>query len=123
MDSPPRIFSREQLLARRGLRRFTTVDIAGLGCVRLRSLTERERARVDLRETGAEDEPDRRRAECERRAAFIAACVVNAEGVPLYDEEDIPELAELDAGEIAALFSAIQTHCVPVPSAKVIEKN
>lgn len=98
-----------QLLGKRE-RRYTTVEIAGLGLCRLQSITERERLEWELGQYTPKGAYDPKRVPLQR-TGLIALCLVDAGGLKILSRADADALADhCDAAVIDALFDACKRH-------------
>lgn len=102
--------SRDAFLQAGSERKYDTVNVAG-GQLRLRSLTESERAKqLDgwLGKKGRVANMDRRLL---LRCRMLQVCAVDADGELLFSEDDIPQLAETQCGMIARAAGKVMELC------------
>lgn len=99
------LITKDQLFASRGKRRFETYPIPNLGNVRLRSLTERERSAYEV-----ETQKDNKGLQAAKRR-LIVETVVDAEGNPLLNEQDLTALEEIDGKITGDIFNCSVEHC------------
>ena len=92
-------------------RRYKTVSIDGLGEVRLRSLSERERSACEV------GRPE------ELRARLIAFSVCDSDGNREFGDADIERLLDLDSAISGALIREIELHCMVVGAPEDAIKN
>lgn len=103
------LFSRDALLGP-AKRRFATVEIADLGKVRIRSLTEGERSRIEASMCGKDGKPSLSKM-LDLKCRFIVDCVVDADGNQLFSNSDISSIRQQDSRITNALVEAIEAHC------------
>ena len=111
------VMTREQILGtpKAGYAEVDLSDIPGWGVVRIKDLTGGERDRIEAscvverlvvhkgkrkikKDTTLED----------LRAKFVAACVVDEAGAPIFTEADVKALSGLNARALDRIFTAIQ---------------
>ena len=98
---PDNGFADRDVLLARNQRRFREVSCGDMR-VRLQSLSEAERAQVELDSQG-----DEVRA---IRARFIVASVVDADGNRVFRDSDVPNVMELDSQVTGRLGDEISAH-------------
>lgn len=91
-------------------RRYTTVDVADFGRVRLQSLTEAEAASYDIASLDQRGRWRHKLAAAARRR-LLALTIVDEQGHRLFEDSDTEALGNLDARVADALFSAAAAHC------------
>ena len=89
-------------------RRFADVEIPGLGTLRIRSLTERERSEY---EAGFLDSDGRATNLVDGKVRLIMLCVCNASGQRLFSDADKPALEAMDSIITNRLVDECRTHC------------
>ncbi len=106
------IATADQLFASGGKRRFDTVDlpVAGL-TVRIRSLTERELSNYQARIQSSRDEQQRHNRLAASNRQFIALCVVDDDGNPVIEPNQVGRLMEMDGADSSHLYDACARHC------------
>lgn len=82
-------------------RRLKTVEIEGVGEVRLRSLTEAERIKVVNSSDG------------EEMATLMVYSLIDDNGDRVFSEEELPLVLSLDAGYVRAISEQAREHCLP----------
>lgn len=103
------LISRDALLGA-APRRFAVVPIEGLGNVRIRSLTELERSRIEVSMRDKRGNLSSAKS-MDLKSRLIVDCVVDAQGNQLYTNNDIQHLRRQDSKVTNALVDAIQAHC------------
>lgn len=94
--------TRDKMLGTRGKRRYAMIKGPDDAAIWIRSLSEGERASLE-----EQNGKDPKRA----RARVIAAAVVNGpEGLPVFGEDDLAALEEIDAAWTLALLGPITEH-------------
>ena len=91
-------------------------DIPGWGVVRIKDLTASERDRIEQSctvERLAFGKGGKRKIKKDFtlegiRAKFVAACVVDESGAPVFSEADVKALGNLNAKALDRIFTAIQ---------------
>ena len=91
-------------------RRFVTVEIENLGNVRIRSLTELERSRIEASMRDKKGNLSSSRM-LDLKCRLIVDCVVDANGNPLFTNSDIDRIRQQDSKVTNELVDAIQAHC------------
>jgi hypothetical protein len=94
-------------------RRYREVNLPQQGVsVRIQSLTERDRSRYELFSTAPDGRYDRILNMSARRF-LIALCLVDDDGKRLMgdSDEELMQLADMDAGDAGILFTACRSHC------------
>lgn len=91
-------------------RRFATVSIEGLGNVRIRSLTELERSRLEASMRDKRGNLNTTK-QVEIKCRVIVAAVVDEEGNQVFTNSDIAQLGQQDSKITNELVEAIQAHC------------
>ena len=91
-------------------RRFTDVDVPGVGKMRLRSLTERERSGYESGMLGKDGRTNLKKI-AEAKVALIVLCLCDAEDRQLLSSADAAALGELDSSVTNVLFDACTKHC------------
>jgi len=89
-------------------RRYADVSIPGVGTVRVRSLTERERSEY---EAGFLDSDGKATNLVDGKVRLIVLCVCNAEGQRLFSDADKEVLGGVDAVVTNALADICREHC------------
>lgn len=102
------ILNREQLL-QKVQRRFRTVDLPDGDAVRIRSLTERERAELELLMFSKDGKVATKQLPA-AKLKMICACVVGEDDQPYLTAADVSLLEEMDSGIIARIHSACLEH-------------
>jgi len=100
------LLDRESFLKSGNGRRFTVGVIPGLGRVRIRSLKESERSEFEAEafDDGGEFDHD---ALTTAKRRLVILCVVDANGEPLLNFDDLDALGEKDG----AIFNALYKEC------------
>lgn len=109
-SKPAAIVTRDQLLSA-NKRRFKQFPVPGLpGEVRIRSLTEREKANYEARfmDKGGNLSRDRLK---EARRVLVMLIVVDAEGNPILNDGDVKTLEEIDGNITSTIQAEGQIHC------------
>lgn len=101
------LIDRESLLGAQACRRRYAVIDTPIGRVRLRSLNERERSRFETDIVSDDLDADRERM-IDAKRRLIVLTVVDAEGNPILDDEDVVGLGDVDGALIGELFDAAQ---------------
>ena len=104
-------------------RRFATVEIQDLGKVRVRSLTELERGRI---EAGMLDKKGHLSGSrmIDFKSRMIVECVVDHDGNQVFATKDVERIKQQDSKTTNALFDAIQAHVgMSDEDVESIEKN
>lgn len=83
-------------------RRLQTYDVPGVGPVTIRSLTERERADLEI---AARDDP------ASLRCRMIVAAVVDQDGLAVFSAGDVEAIGQMDSRITMALSEAVGDHC------------
>ena len=91
-------------------RRFAVMPIDGLGNVRIRSLTELERSRLEASVRDKKGNLSSAKM-LDLKCRLIVLCVVDEQGNQLFTNSDIERLGQQDSRITNALVEAIQTHC------------
>ncbi len=91
-------------------RRFAEVAIEGLGRVRIRSLTELERSRIEASMRDKKGNLSSSRM-VDLKCRLIVDSVVDGEGNPLFTNSDIDRIRQQDSKVTNSLVEAIQAHC------------
>lgn len=86
-------------------RRFKEVELPGGLTVRIRSLSERERAAFDTSVLAKKGGLDRDKLN-DARQRLIVLCAVDGNGNLLFSEADLPAIQDLDAAVTQALYDA-----------------
>jgi len=104
-------------------RRFAEVEIAGWGKVRIRSLSELERSRIETSMLDKKGQIASNRL-VDIKCRWIVAAVVDENGNTLLTNGDIPQLQQQDSSCTDALMDAIKEHCgLSDNDLKELEKN
>ncbi len=103
------LFSKDALLGP-AKRRFATVEIADLGKVRIRSLTEGERSRIETSMMGKAGEVNANKL-VDLKCRMIVECVVDDDGNQVFSKTDIDRLRQQDCKVTNDISDAIQSHC------------
>lgn len=104
--------TRSALLGKRS-RRYLEVDITGLGPVRIQSLSERERAELEVKAMSDTSQ---------FRANLIALTLVDEDGARLFADSDVDSILEVDSSLTGELAAHINEHC-EVPRTEESVKN
>ena len=117
------ILGRDAFL-RPAARRYKTIDVPGLGLVRIRNLTEREKSIYEAGILGSKKIPTPAKLS-RARSRLICAAVVGDDDQPLFSEDDAPKLADMDGAASTALYQEIAEHCgmAEEESAEELAKN
>lgn len=91
-------------------RRFADVQVEGLGKFRIRSLTDLEKSSYDAAAIN-KDGKFNRMAAVSANARICVLCCVDGEGNPIFCDEHIGKLQELDAGALGELADECRRHC------------
>lgn len=102
------MLTRDQLLGSFS-RRYRTVETLA-GQVRIRNLTEAEKADFESGSLTAEGKLNLSHVRAQRRK-LVAAVLVDDAGEPLLQAGDIDRLKDLDAAVTGAIFQAATEHC------------
>ncbi len=105
---------RDKLLER-GRPRYATIRVPDIGDVRVRSLSARETFALADRLAAAADKH-------EEAAIYIQACAVDDDGQPLFGDDDLETLINLEPHVTNALYSGILRH-VGLMKGEAVEKN
>lgn len=89
-------------------RRYVDVPIPGIGTVRIRSLTERERSEY---EAGFLDGDGKATNLVDSKVRLIVLCICNADGERLFSREDKPGISSMDAIVTNRLADVCREHC------------
>lgn len=84
-------------------RRYQTVTIPEFGDVRIQSLSEGERAKIETE--AAKDNF------ATLRARLVAACLVDEDGTRLFGDDECEAIGRLDSRYVAPIADAINDHC------------
>lgn len=104
-------------------RRFADVDIAGWGKVRLRSLSELERSRIEASMLDKKGQLSSTKI-VDIKCRWIVAAVVDGDGNPILTNSDIPQLQQQDSSLTDSLMEAIKGHCgISDRDLEELEKN
>lgn len=103
------LISRDALLGA-AVRRFAVVEIEGLGNVRIRSMTELERSRLEASIRDKKGNLSSSRM-VDLKCRMIVDSVVDENGNPLFTNRDIDQIRQQDSKVTNALVDAIQKHC------------
>lgn len=90
-------------------RRYSDVDIPGVGNVRIRSLTEAERNAIELKQLDKHGRRDLKKLPY-TKVNWIIACAVDEHGACLFADADADRLLLVDSYITDTLFDAIQDH-------------
>jgi len=103
-------------------RRYRTVETL-FGQVRIRNMTEREKADFEAGGITADGKINLRHIRNQRRR-LVAFSVVDDQGVPLLQPGDEDRLGDIDAAVTTAIFEAAREHCgFSAEEAEELEKN
>jgi hypothetical protein len=91
-------------------RRFKDVSVAGMK-YRIRSLTEGEWSAHQIGSMDLTNGGNSAEGLKSSDARLIVACVVDANGAPIFRDTDVARLAYSDAGMTEPLVRAIRQHC------------
>lgn len=91
-------------------RRFAKIDVPDLGAVRIRSLTELERSRIEASMRDKKGGLSGSKL-LDLKCRMIVECVVDESGNPIFTSRDIPQLNQQDSKVTNAIVDAIQAHC------------
>lgn len=101
--------SRDDLLARKGHRRYRDVLLPSGGVTRVRTLTENERTLYEMALLARKPDGSPRKFLLEyARRSLIAAAMVDGEGEPLFSPDEAHLITELDGADMNAVFEAAQ---------------
>lgn len=103
--------AREALLERTE-RRYAESYVEEIGLIRIQSLSEFERAKI---EKVAIETPEK------LRALLIVFCLVDEEGNRLFSDEDVDAIGAIDSRTTAAVYTEIEEHLQPDADATVDE--
>lgn len=103
------LFNKDALLGA-PKRRFATIEIADLGKVRIRSLTEGERSRIEASMMGKGGEINSNKL-ADLKCRMIVECVVDDDGNQVYTNTDIDRLRQQDCKVTNDISNAIEAHC------------
>lgn len=117
------LVTRDQLLGLTG-RRFHEFSVSGLPSpVRIRSLTEREKAKYEMELLGKKGGGNPAAVRASRRK-LIVLTAVDREGNPILSEEDVHTLEDIDGGITSQIFAEAQKHCgFSLPEVEEATKN
>lgn len=105
------------------VRRFATVQIEGLGSVRLRSLTELERSRIEASIRDKKGQVSSAKM-LDLKCRLIVETVVDAQGNQVFKNSDIEKIRQQDSKVTNALSDAINAHVgITDEDLEDIEKN
>ena len=114
------LMTREQILGtpKTSYHEVDLSDIPGWGVVRIKDLTAGERDRIEqscVVERLVIGKGGKRKIKKDQslegvRAKFVAACVVDENGTPLFSEADVKSLNTLSARALDRIFDAIRDH-------------
>jgi hypothetical protein len=114
--------TREQLIAN-SPRQFKEVHVEGLGKVRIRTITESERAKMEAPNYTKKGTVNLEKLG-DARCRLLVAAVVDGEGNPLLSNSDVQHLRNKDSRVINELADAISDHCgISQQDMEEIEKN
>ena len=91
-------------------RRYADVSIKDFGNVRIQSLTERERSKLEASQLDKNGRNDPRKAAL-FKSRLIAAVVVDSDGNLLLTGGDLDAILSMDATVTAKIFDAAVEHC------------
>lgn len=115
--------TRESFLSGRQARRYADVNIDGQK-FRLRSLNALEANTIQARVIVEDDEEDRIREIATANCRTISQCVVDGNGDRIFTDEDVDQIAQVDAGFVSRLAEACSLHANHRPDAvETAEKN
>lgn len=98
------MLTREQLL-QATKRRFKILDVPHLGPVKIRSLTERERARFEADNLAVMDTEDTETEGLQlAKRRLIVLCVCDGDGNPILTPADVEALGDMDGAITGFLF-------------------
>lgn len=103
-------------------RRFTEVEIAGLGLVRIRNLSEGERSRLEAA-THTDNQKEPGSGTAKWKARMIISAVVDDENQPVFNDSEIGIVLAMDAAISDPLYDAITSHCESSVTTEEQEKN
>lgn len=103
-------------------RRFEDVEIAGLGPVRIRNLSEGERSKIEAA-THVDNQKESGSGTARWKARMILATVVDEENKPVFSEADLNTVMAIDAAVSDPLYDAIVRHCEAGVTPEEQEKN
>lgn len=102
------LFNREALLGP-AKRRFATVEIAGLGKIRIRSLTELERSRIEASVRDKKGQLSGTKL-VDLKCQLIVETLVDEQGNPLFTKSDIERIRQQDSKITNEIADAINKH-------------
>ena len=111
------LMTRDQILGtpKAGYEELDLSDIPGWGTVRIKDLTAGERDRIEQSCTVERLVTVKGKRKLKKdfsmdgiRAKFVAACVVDENGAPLFSEADVKALNTLNAKALDRIFTAIK---------------
>lgn len=104
-------------------RKFRDVEVDGFGKVRIRTLTEAERARMEAPNYTKKGTVNLDKLG-DARCRLIVAAVVDGDGNPLLGNQDVQYLRQQDSRVINDLAEAISVHCgISQADMEELEKN
>lgn len=109
-DRPAKLADRERWLSAAACRRRFQVLKTLIGDVRIRSLTERERAQFETDIVQDDQDLDRDRLlDAKRRLVVLTVC--DADGNPVLSVDDVAALGEVDAAITGQVYDAARKLC------------
>lgn len=112
---------RDQFLAA-AKRRYTEATLAGFGRVRLQSLSEGERGRIES-QTNYDAKKNKGDGIAKWRARWIIAAVVDGDGKRLFSDAELDTVQALDSRVTGPLYDIIAVHCGVDMDIEESEKN
>lgn len=104
-------------------RRFAKVEIENLGVVRIRSLTELERSRIEASIRDKKGQLSTNKM-LDLKCRMIVETVVDGEGNQVFKNSDIDQIRQQDSKVTNALMDAIQAHVgITDEDVENLEKN
>ena len=102
--------SRDKLFSKPVKRRYADAQIEGFGLVRMRSLTARDKSRFDAAALDSKGRVNTKSL-LTANARLIVICLVDSEGNPIFSDNDVDKLLDMDSGVIEKLSEACGVHC------------
>ncbi len=104
MSDKPKLATKQELMARRGQRRYQELTLPASGlAVRIRSLTEREYAEHEASMLGPDYRVDAQKLLAATRR-LIAMCLCDDQGNRFLDDADVELIADWDSKDTETLY-------------------